>query len=106
MDGTNFWLADNTTKTIYKCNTSFSVIPTVALAVSESITGIILFIITKYSCPTTAALYRIALDGTVEARITAETLGFQRSDILGPAKANNKYLMCHGRNGSNYYYAF
>lgn len=104
-DGTNFWLADNTTKTIYKCNTSFSLISTVALAVSENITGITLYN-NKIFVSTTAALYRIALDGTVEARITAETLGFQSNGILGSAKANNKYLMCYGRNGSNYYYAF
>ena len=104
-DRTNFWLADNTTKTIYKCNTSFSVISTVALTVSENIIGITLYN-NKIFVSTTAALYRIALDGTVEARITAETLGFQRNSILGSAKANNKYLMCYGRNGSNYYYAF
>lgn len=104
-DGTNFWLADNTTKTIYKCNTSFSVISTVALTVSENITGITLYN-NKIFVSTTAALYRIALDGTVEARITAETLGFQSGGILGRAKANNKYLICFGRNGSNYYYAF
>jgi len=104
-DGTNFWLADNTTKTIYKCNTVFSIISTVALTVSENITGITLYN-NKIFVSTTAALYRIALDGTVEARITAETLGFQSGGILGRAKANNKYLMCFGRNGSNYYYAF
>ena len=104
-DGTNFWLADNTTKTIYKCNTSFSVISTVALTVSENIIGITLYN-NKIFVSTTAALYRIALDGTVEARITAETLGFQSNGIVGRAKANNKYLMCYGRNGSNYYYAF
>ena len=104
-DGTNFWLADNTTKTIYKCNTSFSVISTVALTVSENITGITLYN-NKIFVSTTAALYRIALDGTVEARITAESLGFQSNGIVGSAKANNKYLMCYGRNGSNYYYAF
>lgn len=104
-DGTNFWLADNTTKTIYKCNTSFSVISTVALTVSENITGITLYN-NKIFVSTTAALYRIALDETVEARITAEALGFQSNGIAGSAKANNKYLMCYGRNGSNYYYAF
>lgn len=104
-DGTNFWLADNSTKTIYKCNTSFSVISTVALTVSENIIGITLYN-NKIFVSTTAALYRIALDGTVEARITAESLGFHSDGIVGPAKANNKYLMCYGRNGSNYYYAF
>lgn len=105
-DGTNFWLANNTTKTIYKCNTSFSVISTVvALTVSENIIGITLYN-NKIFVSTAAALYRIALDGTVEARITAQTLGFQSNGILGSAKANNKYLMCYGRNGSNDYYAF
>lgn len=104
-DRTNFWLADNTTKTIYKCNTSFSVISTVALTVSENIIGITLYN-NKIFVSTNAALYRIALDGTVEARITAEALGFHSNGILGSAKANNKYLMCYGLNGSNYYYAF
>ncbi len=105
-DGTNFWLANNTTKTIYKCNTSFSVISTVvALTVSENIIGITLYN-NKIFVSTAAALYRIALDGTVEARITAQTLGFQSNGILGSAKANNKYLMCYGRNGLNDYYAF
>ncbi len=101
-DGTNFWLADNATKTIYKCNTVFSVISTVALTVSENIIGITLYN-NKIFVSTPAALYRIALDGTVEARITAETLGFQSNGITGPAKANNKYLMCYGTNGPNYY---
>lgn len=103
-DGTNFWLMDNSSKNIYKCNANFSVVSTMSTSISENIIGLTLYN-NKIFVSTSDALYRIALDGTMEARITAETLGFQAGGIIG-AKANNKYLMCVGKNGSNYYVGF